>query len=112
MPTRNISRRSWLAGTPMAAQVAARAAQPVVHLPQKVRLGLIGVEGHISEITGHLKETPDVEFVAVADPDSKAAAHFARGPLAGLRQYTDYRRMFDNEKLDMVAVGGPNGSRA
>src|SRR5450631_422085 len=107
-----LSRRSWLAGLPIAAQQAARAAQPTVHLPQKVRLALIGVEGHMGEITGHLKEAPDVEFVAVSDTDPKAAAHFARGALAGLRQYTDYRRMLDKEKLDMVAIGGPNGSRA
>jgi predicted dehydrogenase len=107
-----LSRRSWLAGAPIAAQLAARAAQPTVHLPHKVRIALIGVQGHITEITSHLKEAPDVEFVAVADTDPKAAAHFARGPLAGIRQYTDYRQMLDKEKLDMVAVGGDNGTRA
>jgi len=103
-----LSRRAWLAGVP----IAAWAAKSTLHLPQKVRIALIGVEGHIGEVTNHLKDAPDVEFVAVADPDPKAAARFARGPLAGIRQYTDYRRMLDKEKLDMVAVGGPNGSRA
>ena len=112
MPTRTIlSRRSWLAGAPIAAQQAARAALPPVRLPQKVRIGLAGVEGHIGEITNHLQEAPDVEFVAAADPDPKATARFARGALAGIRQYTDYRQMLDKEKLDMLAVGGPNGSR-
>jgi predicted dehydrogenase len=107
-----LSRRSWLAGVPIAAQQAMRAAQPTVHLPHKIRIAVIGVEGHIGEVTSHLKDAPDVELVAVADPDPKAAARFARGPLAGIRQYTDYRQMLDKEKLDMVAVGGPNGSRA
>ena len=107
-----LSRRSWLAGAPIAAQQVARAAQPTVHLPHKVRIGLIGAQGHIGEVTGHLKEAPDVEFVAVADPDPKATARFARGALAGIRQYTDYRQMLDKEKLEMVAVGGPNGTRA
>jgi predicted dehydrogenase len=107
-----LSRRSWLAAAPFAAQRAARAALPPVRLPHKVRIGLIGAEGHIGEITSHLKEAPDVEFVAVADPSAKATARFARGPLAGIHQYTDYRRMLDSEKLEMVAVGGPNGTRA
>jgi len=107
----NISRRSWLAGIPLAAQ-AARAPLPAVKLPHKVRIGLIGVEGHVGEITNHLKEAPDVEFVAAADLDPKAMARFARGPLAGIHQYTDYRQMLDKEKLEMVAVGGQNGARA
>jgi predicted dehydrogenase len=98
-----LSRRAWLAGAPLAAW----AARTPVRLPQKVRLALIGVEGHMNEITANLGAAPDVEFVAVSDPDAKAAAHFARGPLAGLRQYTDYRRMLDREKLDMVAVAAP-----
>jgi predicted dehydrogenase len=107
-----LSRRSWLAAAPIAAQNLARAAQPTLRLPQKVRIALAGVQGHIGEITNHLKEAPDVEVVAVADPDPKATARFARGALAGVRQYTDYRQMLDKEKLDMLAVGGPNGSRA
>jgi predicted dehydrogenase len=107
-----LSRRAWLTAAPFAAQQAARAALPPVKLPHKVRIGVIGVEGHIGEITSHLKEAPDVELIAVADPSTKAMARFARGPLAGVRQYTDYRRMLDTEKLEMVAVGGPNGTRA
>jgi predicted dehydrogenase len=107
-----LSRRSWLAGLPVAAQTAARAAEPPLKLPQKVRLALIGAQGHIGEVTGRLKDAADVEFVAVADPDAKAAARVARGPLAGARQYTDYRQLLDREKLDMVAVCGPNGTRA
>jgi predicted dehydrogenase len=107
-----LSRRSWLAGAPIAAQQAMRAAQPSVHLPHKIRIAVIGAEGHIGEVTSHLKEAPDVDLVAVADPDPTATARFARGPLAGIRQYTDYRQMLDKEKLDMVAVGGPNGARA
>ena len=107
-----LSRRSWLAGLPVAAQTAARAAEPPLRLPQKVKLALIGAQGHIGEVTGRLSQAPDVEFVAVADPDPKAAARVARGPLAGARQYTDYRQLLDREKLDMAAVCGPNGSRA
>src|SRR5690349_2180980 len=98
-----LSRRSWLAGASIAAQLVTRAAQPTLRLPQKVRLAIAGAQGHIGEVTSHLKEVPDVELVAVADTDPKAAARFAKGPLAGIRRYTDYRQMLDKEKLDMLA---------
>ena len=79
-----LSRRSWLAGASIAAEQIARAALAPVHLPHKVRIAIIGAQGHMGEITSHLKEAPDVELVAVADPDAQAAARFARGPLAGI----------------------------
>src|SRR4051812_20100989 len=110
MPRTTISRRSWMAGLPLAQQ-ALRAAE-ALHLPRKVRIALIGVEGHTGEILNRLKEAPDVEFVAVADPDPKGAARVARGALAAAHQYTDYRQMLDKEELDIAAVCGPNGSRA
>jgi predicted dehydrogenase len=101
-----------MAGLPVAAQQAVRAAEPPLKLPRKVRLALIGVQGHIGEVTGRLQQAPDVELVAVSDTDPKAAARVARGPLAGVRQYTDYRQLLDRERLDMAAVCGPNGTRA
>src|SRR5262245_39931064 len=110
--TPTLSRRSWLAGASLAAQQAARAAVAPVHLPHKVRIAVIGAQGHMGEVTNHLKEAPELELVAVADPDPNAAARFARGALAGIHQYTGYREMLDKEKLDMVAIGGPNGTRA
>ena len=104
-----MTRRSVLAGIPIAAQ-ALRAAEPL-RLPQKVRIGLIFVEGHTGEVLTHLKDLPDVELAAVADPDPAARARVARTQSAA-RQYSDYRQLLDKEKLDMVAIGGPNGARA
>jgi len=106
-----LTRRSWLAGVALAAQAAGAATEPL-RLPQKVRLALIGVEGHTGEVLNRLKQAPDVEFVAVADTDRTATARVARGPLAAARQYSDYRQLLDREKLDMACVCGPNGTRA
>ena len=58
-----MTRRTLLAGLPLAAQAAA---QPL-RLPQKVRLALIGVEGHTGEVLGQLPHAPEVELVAVSD---------------------------------------------
>src|SRR5207253_934373 len=114
-----LSRRSWLAGLPIAAQRAARAAaQPPLRLPQKVRLALIGVQGHIGEITGHLKEVPDVEFVAVADPEREGRRAFrprtAGGPAPIYRLPADARqreaRYGGRRRAQWKPFGDPAGS--
>ena len=58
-----LSRRALLAGAG-----TMLAAEPV-KLPHKVRVGIAGLEGHVGEITGPLKQLPDVEIVAIADDD-------------------------------------------
>jgi predicted dehydrogenase len=92
--------------------LAARAAvEPVVRLPQKVRLAIIGLEGHTSEILGPMERLPDVALVAIQDPDpSLMASMRARYPSA--RAYGDWRDLLDHEKLDMVGICGTNGERA
>ncbi|HLJ18105.1 MAG TPA: Gfo/Idh/MocA family oxidoreductase [Bryobacteraceae bacterium] len=101
-----ISRRALLAG------MGTAVADPV-KLPEKVRVAIIGLEGHTGEITGQLKQLPDVEIVAICDEDAKAVERFARHPqLAAAHRYSDYRRLLDSEKLDVAAVCNNNGARA
>jgi predicted dehydrogenase len=104
------SRRTLLAGG--AASLALADTAPI-RLPAKVRLGIIGLVGHTSEITGPLASLPDVELVAVADPDRAGCTRLAAGarfPAATI--YDDYRAMLNREKLDMVGVCNDNGARA
>jgi predicted dehydrogenase len=103
---RNTTRRTWLAGS-LAGALGAAGAAPVVRLPQKVRVGLIGFDGHFGEIIQPLKVLPDAELVAVTDrrealPPAMAGAHL----------YHDYRAMLDRERLDVVGVCNGNGERA
>ena len=42
-----------------------------VRLPKKIRVGIIGFEGHTAEITGPLDRLPDVEIVAYWDSGGK-----------------------------------------
>ncbi|MBZ5595116.1 MAG: Gfo/Idh/MocA family oxidoreductase [Acidobacteriia bacterium] len=107
---RKLSRRAWIAGAAMAAQAAN---QSIVRLPQKVRVAIIGLEGHIGEILEPLDRLPDVELVAIQDRDpalmrevlaSKHGAH--------ARLYGKWRDLLDGEKLDIVGICGTNGERA
>lgn len=96
-----------MGGVALAAQAAG---QPLVRLPQKVRLAIIGLEGHTSEILGPMDYLPDVELVAIQDPNSSLMDHVrAKHPSA--RTYTGWRELLDHEKLDMVGVCGTNGER-
>jgi predicted dehydrogenase len=108
-----VSRRSLLTSATLAGfSQPARGAADVLRLPRKVRLALIGLEGHLSAVLPQLDAAPDVELVAVCDPEAsniQAAsrdAHVARS-----RQYSDYRRLLDSEKLDVVAVYLSNSER-
>ena len=96
-----------------AAGTALAAPAEQVKLSRTVRIAILGFDGHPGEITSPLPRLPDVEVVAVSDPDPKVTARAVKNPrMAKARQYTDYRRMLDAEKLDLVAVCNPNGDRA
>lgn len=101
-----LTRRTLLARA-AAARLAAQSEREPIHLPQKVRLAILGFDGHTGEILGQLKRLPDVELVAVSDANPAALKRFG-----ALHTYTDYRRMLDNEQLDMVAVCNNDGERA
>ena len=94
----------------MAAQAAN---QEIIRLPQKVRLAIIGLEGHIGEILRPMDRLPDVELVAICDPSPSLMREAATGKHgAHVREYHDWRELLDREKLDMVGVCGTNGERA
>jgi len=97
-----------MGGAALAAQVMQKT---IVRLPRKVRVAIIGLEGHISEILEPLDRLPDVELVAVQDP-SRTLVEEVLGKHSSANAYSDWRELLDREKLDMVGVCGTNGERA
>ena len=88
-------------------------AAEAVGLPTSLRVGIIGLDGHVSEITGALKLVPGLRLSAVAESKPELAQQAQKN--AAYRQatfYDDYRRLLDREKLDVVAVCGETGGRA
>jgi predicted dehydrogenase len=93
------TRRRFLAASLAAAPLRSLAAT-------RHRAAIIGHTGHGNY--GHDWDTawsglPDVEVVAVADPDEagRAKAHKRSG---AARAYADYRKMLETEKPDVVAI--------
>jgi len=111
----NISRREFLAAS--AAGIAASAGRLVTAspanvgagLPAEIRVGIIGLEGHYSDVTGAAKFIPAVRVTGIADA---RPGFSAKGPLASAKVWTDYRKMLAEEKFDLLCVCGPNGERA
>lgn len=108
----NWSRRGILLGMAAAAMPGRAAA---AKLPRKVRLGIIGYDGHLSEVLAQLPNFPDIELVAVADAesDSRATESALANPLlARARRYPQYPGMLERERLDCAAICNHNGGRA
>ncbi len=107
---RKLSRRTLVTGAALATQLAAR---QIVRLPRKIRVALIGLEGHISEILDPMDRLPDLQLVAIQDADPQRVAQVSEGKHAsGARRYSDWRELLNNENLDIAAVCGTNGERA
>ena len=116
-----MTRRKFLATGAVLAVAAAdplRSADSPGHmthapLPEKIRVGIIGLEGHYSEITNAAKSVPNVRVTAIADHRPEVLQRLARSTaFAGATPWSDHREMLAREKLDVVCVCGENGTRA
>src|SRR5579862_6715732 len=105
---RDLTRRAWMGGVALAAQAAG---EPPLRLPRTVRLAIIGLEGHISELLEPMNRLPDVELAAIQDTNL-SLMDGVRSKYPSARPYTDWRELLGREKLDMVGVCGTNGERA
>jgi predicted dehydrogenase len=96
----------------LAARPAAAAAP--IHLPGRVRVGLIGLDGHFGEATEAAELLPGVvEITAVAVSSERERKRGERNKhLAKARFFDDYRVMLDKEKLDAVCLCDQNHRRA
>src|SRR5688572_27762595 len=93
---RDLTRRTLLLAP---AALAAAAETEPVRMPKKIRVGIIGLEGHTGEIITPLSRLPDVEVVAYWSADKATL----RRP-ENVKRYDDWKAMLDSEKLDVMAV--------
>ena len=111
MPTR----RAILIAAGAAGALLAQETPAPIRLPRKVRLGIIGFDGHPAEVLGQLRRLPDMELVAYAadgtDPATLASAR-RNAFVQKAKSYDDYAAMLAQESLDMVAVCNNDGRRA
>lgn len=103
------SRRQWFASALGASALAAE----TLKLPGKVRVAVIGRDGHLAEILRPLPQLPDVEIVAGCEySDDALKGLMAAKGMEKAKPYRDQERMLDEVKPDVVAVVNDDGARA
>ena len=110
------TRRSLLSGAAGSILAAAQTpAQPLLRLPRKIKLGIIGFDGHVGDVLRPLSRLPDIELTAVADADTDPATLKSnlRNPMvAKAHRYATAAEMLARESLDVAAVCNNDGDRA
>ncbi|MEO8413100.1 MAG: Gfo/Idh/MocA family oxidoreductase [Ginsengibacter sp.] len=113
----NIHRRTFLKGATASIALAALHASgmPLFFNADKIyRVGLIGTGWYGKSDLFRLMQVSPVEVVALCDVDqhklSEAAAMVSKRQKSGKTPtlYTDYRKMLDESKLDIVLIGTPD----
>lgn len=83
-----------------------------LRLDRDVRVAIIGLEGHISEILDVAKMSPRIRITAVAEKNPDLLRNGASNELIGkAKTYSDYRELLDREQIDVVAICGENAER-
>ncbi len=104
----NWSRREWFASAMTASAFAAP-----VKFPQKIRLAIIGQDGHLGDILAPLPQLPDVEVVACFDTSAGAVDGLSKKKgMEKAKPFLDQEKMLDEIKPDVVAVVNDDGGRA
>jgi predicted dehydrogenase len=109
------TRRAILLAAGAAGALLAQDPAPPIRLPRKVRLGMIGFDGHAGEVLGQLRRLPDVELTAYAVDGTDPATLSSQRKNAAVqkaRSYDDYGPMLEEESLDLVAVCNNDGRRS
>ncbi len=112
--SQSLTRRSLIAGASFSGiALAAEAPQHIVKLPKKVRLAILGLSGHISEILGALKVLPDVKLQAISDRNPKLLN--AVGERAGVpaeHRHGSHQDLLKREQFEIAGICGSDGERA
>ncbi|MBB5351437.1 putative dehydrogenase [Haloferula luteola] len=73
----------------------------------RIRIGMIGCGGRADALRDQFSREPDVEIVAMADPEQKHLdAQAAKVP--GVAKYQDYRKLLERNDIDAVIISSPN----
>ncbi len=95
------------AGLALGARTAVRASEPRPPGAARVRVGLIGTDGHTGVILGSIPQLPDVELTAFAKSlpeDDVANLKRAKAFSDKTRIYDHFEQMLEKEELDVVGV--------
>jgi predicted dehydrogenase len=79
---------------------------------RKIRVGMVGLEGHPGLVYDVVARHPDLELVAIARDTVPVDGLRRRPKFRDTAVYDDYQSMFAKEQFDVVGVCNTNGHRA
>ncbi|MGL4942547.1 MAG: Gfo/Idh/MocA family protein [Thermoguttaceae bacterium] len=103
------NRRQFI-GTTLAIGAAAAFPAPALiakNANEKVRMGFVSCGGRSGELMGQFSQFPDVDIIALCDPD-QARVEAASKKFPAAKTYSDMRQLFDNKDVDAVVVATAN----
>ena len=110
-----VSRRKFLALTGSTACALPVFGTSVVGANNRVRIAVIGCGGRGRSLLGMFSSIPEVELVAVCDPDTKQMESALaktqkklKSDLSQVARIQDYRRVLERDDLDAVVIAAPN----
>jgi len=79
-----------------------------------LKVAIIGLRGHQNVILEGIRQLPDAELVAVSEDDPALMDGVKTHPAATgmLKCYTDYRRLLDEQDIDIAGICGTDDVRA
>ncbi len=100
-----LTRRDLLIGVPLAGIALAQDTP-------KMRIGMMGLDGHIDQILAARNTTPGVEIWAISESNPRLLASVAdRVGVPPERRYADHHTLLEREKLEMAGICGSDGER-
>ncbi len=79
-----------------------------------MRIGIIGLQGHVGDCLKGAAQWPGARIVAVSDADEAQRAAFLKKQklAAGAEDYADWRQLLEHAMFDVAIVADENGVRA
>lgn len=106
------TRRNFLVGA-SAVALSSLPAMASFRLPGTVRIGLLGLDGHIGDILDARRVFPNFQVQAISDKNIQRLKEV--GDRIGVpveHRYTHHQRLLDREKLEVAGICGSDGERA
>lgn len=114
MTREELTRRRLLAAAVSVRLLSGQETLRPIRLPRKIKLAMIGFDGHPEEVLRHLSRLPDVELVAYAvdgtDPAVLASIRKDK-TVQQARSFDSYQDLLASEKIDVAAVCNNNARR-
>ena len=112
-----LSRRKFIGLTGSAALAIPALSKDVLGANERVRIGMVGCGGRARSLINMFAAVPNVQVVAVCDPDTaqmagllKKFAGKGENPrdVSGIAQIQDYRKLYEREDIDAVVIASTN----